>query len=89
MQITPTAIPEVLLIEPKLFTDERGFFLETYQAGKYAAAGIEKSMVQDNHSGSHQGVLRGLHYQLHKPQGKLVSVVVGEVFDVAVDVRRS
>jgi dTDP-4-dehydrorhamnose 3,5-epimerase len=89
MQITPTAIPEVVVIEPKLFQDDRGFFLETFQANKYKAAGITVSMVQDNHSGSRQGVLRGLHYQIHKPQGKLVSVVAGEVFDVAVDLRRS
>jgi dTDP-4-dehydrorhamnose 3,5-epimerase len=89
MQITPTAIPEVVLIEPKVFSDDRGFFLETYQINKYKVAGIELPMVQDNHSGSRQGVLRGLHYQIHKPQGKLVSVLAGEVFDVAVDLRRS
>lgn len=89
MQVTPTSIPEVILIEPRLFPDDRGFFLETYQTRKYTAAGISQPMVQDNHSGSRQGVLRGLHYQIHKPQGKLVSVVVGEVFDVAVDLRRS
>jgi dTDP-4-dehydrorhamnose 3,5-epimerase len=89
MQITPTEIPEVLLIEPKLFQDERGFFLETFQTRKYAAAGITSPMVQDNHSGSRRGVLRGLHYQIRNPQGKLVRVVAGEVFDVAVDLRRS
>lgn len=89
MQITPTAIPDVLLIEPKVFRDDRGFFLETFQANKYKAASITLPMVQDNYSGSRQGVLRGLHYQIHKPQGKLVSVVSGEVFDVAVDLRRS
>jgi len=89
MQMTPTAIPEVVMIEPKLFQDDRGFFLETFQANKYKAAGITLPMVQDNHSGSRQGVLRGLHYQIHKPQGKLVSVIAGEVFDVAVDLRRS
>ena len=89
MQKTPTAIPEVVLIEPKLFQDERGFFLETFQTRKYATAGIAQPMVQDNHSGSRRGVLRGLHYQIHKPQGKLIGAVVGEVFDVAVDVRRS
>jgi len=89
MQITPTAIPDVVLIEPKVFQDDRGFFLETFQAQKYTAAGITQPLVQDNHSGSRQGVLRGLHYQIHKPQGKLVSAVVGEVFDVAVDLRRS
>jgi dTDP-4-dehydrorhamnose 3,5-epimerase len=89
MQITVTEIAEVVVIEPKLFRDERGFFLETFQTRKYAAAGIVQPMVQDNHSGSHRGVLRGLHYQIHKPQGKLVGVAVGEVFDVAVDLRRS
>jgi dTDP-4-dehydrorhamnose 3,5-epimerase len=89
MNITPTAIPEVVAIEPKVFADDRGFFLETFQAKKYVAAGITSPLVQDNHSGSRQGVLRGLHYQLRRPQGKLVSVVAGEVFDVAVDLRRS
>ncbi len=89
MEITPTAIPEVVLIEPKVFRDDRGFFLETFQTNKYKEAGITLPIVQDNHSGSRQGVLRGLHYQIHKPQGKLVSVVAGEVFDVAVDLRRS
>ena len=89
MQITPLEIPEVVMIEPKIFQDDRGFFLETFQAQKYRAAGITTPLVQDNHSGSRQGVLRGLHYQIRKPQGKLVSVVAGEVFDVAVDLRRS
>jgi dTDP-4-dehydrorhamnose 3,5-epimerase len=89
MKVTPTAIPEVVLIEPKVFKDDRGFFLETFQANKYAAAGVPPTLVQDNHSGSRRGVLRGLHYQITQPQGKLVSVVVGEVFDVAVDLRRS
>lgn len=89
MQITPTAIPEVVMIEPRIFQDDRGFFLETFQANKYRAAGITLPTVQDNHSGSRQGVLRGLHYQIHKPQGKLVRVIAGEIFDVAVDLRRS
>jgi dTDP-4-dehydrorhamnose 3,5-epimerase len=89
MQITPLAIPDVIVIEPKVFQDDRGFFLETFQAEKYRAAGITAPLVQDNHSGSRRGVLRGLHYQIRRPQGKLVSVVVGEVFDVAVDLRRS
>ena len=89
MQITPTAIPEVVIIEPKVFRDDRGFFLESFQADKYRAAGITQPMVQDNLSGSIRGVLRGLHYQIHKPQGKLVSAIAGEVFDVAVDLRRS
>jgi dTDP-4-dehydrorhamnose 3,5-epimerase len=88
MEIRPTAIPDVLLIEPKVFGDERGFFLETYQAHKYAAAGVP-ALVQDNLSGSRAGVLRGLHYQIRQTQGKLVSVVAGRIFDVAVDLRRS
>src|SRR4051812_39568245 len=89
MNFTPTAIPEVVLIEPRVFQDDRGFFLETFQQRKYAAVGIHVPLVQDNHSGSRRGVLRGLHYQVRQPQGKLVSAVVGEVFDVAVDLRRS
>lgn len=89
MRVTPTAIREVLLLEPRVYEDSRGFFLETFEERKYAAAGITGPMVQDNHSGSIHGVLRGLHYQSRLPQGKLVSVIVGEVFDVAVDLRRS
>jgi dTDP-4-dehydrorhamnose 3,5-epimerase len=89
MRITRLEIPDVVLIEPKVFQDDRGYFLETFQVEKYVAAGITRPMVQDNHSGSRRGVLRGLHYQIRKPQGKLVSVVAGEVFDVAVDLRRS
>jgi dTDP-4-dehydrorhamnose 3,5-epimerase len=89
MRFTPTAIPDVVLIEPRVLTDDRGFFLETYQARKYVPAGIAAPMVQDNHSGSRRGVLRGLHYQIRCPQGKLVSVLAGEIFDVAVDLRRS
>jgi dTDP-4-dehydrorhamnose 3,5-epimerase len=89
MRCEPTAIPDVVLIEPKVFADERGFFLETYQAQRYAAAGVVGPFVQDNHSGSKRGVLRGLHYQIRRAQGKLVSVTAGEVFDVAVDLRRS
>jgi dTDP-4-dehydrorhamnose 3,5-epimerase len=89
MQFTPTAIPDVVLIEPRVFQDERGFFLETFQARKYEPVGIHSPLVQDNHSGSRRGVLRGLHYQIRCAQGKLVSVSVGEVFDVAVDLRRS
>ena len=88
MQFIPTAIPEVVLIEPQVFTDDRGFFLEIFQAHKYAPAGIHAPVVQINHSGSRRGVLRGLHYQIRQPQGKIVSVVAGEVFDVAVDLRR-
>ncbi|MBX9870520.1 MAG: dTDP-4-dehydrorhamnose 3,5-epimerase [Burkholderiaceae bacterium] len=90
MQATPTAIPEVLLIEPKVFGDARGFFFESYNARAFAhAVGLDVSFVQDNHSRSARGVLRGLHYQLKQPQGKLVRVVRGSVYDVAVDVRRS
>jgi len=88
MKITPTRIPDVLLVEPDVFGDERGFFMETYHAEKYAEQGIDAVFVQDNHSRSTRGVLRGLHYQLEKPQGKLVRVVTGTVFDVAVDIRK-
>jgi dTDP-4-dehydrorhamnose 3,5-epimerase len=89
MKVIPTSIPEVIILEPKLFEDERGFFMETYQAQHFKALGIASKFVQDNHSGSVQGVLRGLHYQIRQPQGKLVRVVRGEVFDVAMDLRRS
>lgn len=89
MDFRPTAIPEVILIQPKVFEDGRGFFLEVFHRSRFAAAGIEAEFVQDNHSGSRQGTLRGLHYQIRQPQGKLVRVIVGEVFDVAVDLRRS
>ena len=75
MRVTPTALPGVLIIEPDVFRDPRGFFLESFQAERYAAAGIEGRFVQDNHSRSAQGVLRGLHYQIEQPQGKLVRVV--------------
>jgi dTDP-4-dehydrorhamnose 3,5-epimerase len=89
MKVVATALPDVLLIEPRVFGDERGFFMETWTRAKFAAAGIDADFVQDNHSASGQWVLRGLHYQLAKPQGKLVRVVQGEVFDVTVDMRRS
>jgi len=90
MQVTPTAIPEVLIIEPKVFGDARGFFFESYNRKTFqAATGLDVDFVQDNHSRSAQGVLRGLHYQIQQPQGKLVRVVAGAVFDVAVDIRRS
>lgn len=89
MQFTPTAIPDVVLIEPRAFADPRGFFMETWQLQKFAAAGIEVNFVQANHSSSKRWVLRGLHYQILQPQGKLVRVLSGEVFDVAVDLRRS
>lgn len=88
MKFTPTKIPDVLLIEPKLFGDHRGFFMETWQAQVFAKAGIDMPFVQDNHSRSSHGILRGLHYQLKQPQGKLVRVISGEVFDVAVDIRK-
>lgn len=89
MRFIPTAIPEVVLIEPQIFGDQRGFFMETWQAAKFAAAGIGAAFVQDNHSKSARGVLRGLHYQLRQPQGKLVRVIAGEIYDVAVDLRRA
>ncbi len=88
MQLIPTTIPDVLILEPKVFGDHRGFFLETYRREVFAQAGIP-DFVQDNHSKSSRGVLRGLHYQIQQPQGKLLRVVQGEVFDVAVDLRRS
>jgi dTDP-4-dehydrorhamnose 3,5-epimerase len=89
MDVIANEIPDVLLIKPKVFADDRGFFLESYQARKYAQAGIPEGMVQDNISGSWGGVLRGLHYQIRQPQGKLVSVLDGTIYDVAVDLRRS
>lgn len=87
MKTTATELPEVLLIHPDVHRDERGFFLETYHAARYAGAGIEAPMVQDNHSRSARGTLRGLHAQVARPQGKLIRVTQGEVFDVAVDIR--
>ncbi|MFH0780724.1 MAG: dTDP-4-dehydrorhamnose 3,5-epimerase [Pseudomonadota bacterium] len=90
MKVTPTAIPEVLLIEPKVFGDARGFFFESFNLRQWQEkTGIDRVFVQDNHSRSDKGVLRGVHYQIRQPQGKLVRVVVGEVFDVAVDLRRA
>ncbi|MGH1487518.1 MAG: dTDP-4-dehydrorhamnose 3,5-epimerase [Cellvibrionaceae bacterium] len=87
MNVIKTKLPGVVIIEPKVFGDERGFFLETFQKERYRdLAGIELEFVQDNHSRSAKGVLRGLHFQKTKPQGKLVRVVSGEVFDVAVDI---
>ena len=89
MKVTATAISDVLLIEPKVFGDARGFFYESFnQAAFNQATGLNLNFVQDNHSKSSQGVLRGLHYQVQQPQGKLVRVVAGEVFDVAVDIRK-
>jgi dTDP-4-dehydrorhamnose 3,5-epimerase len=90
MKVVPTAIPEVLLLEPKVFGDPRGFFLESYNRREFQkATGIGTDFVQDNHSRSAKNVLRGLHYQIRQPQGKLVRVAAGEVYDVAVDLRRS
>ncbi len=88
MQITPTALPSVLLIEPRVFGDDRGFFYESWNRRAFAAAGIDADFVQDNHSRSARGVLRGLHYQIEHAQGKLVRATAGEVYDVAVDLRR-
>lgn len=89
MKVTPTAIPDVKVIEPQVFGDDRGFFYESFNARQFQeAVGSEVAFVQDNHSRSSQHVLRGLHYQIKQPQGKLVRVVIGEVLDVAVDVRR-
>lgn len=89
MQFEPTALPEVILIRPKVFGDARGFFMESWQSRTFAAAGLDLAFVQDNHSHSARHILRGLHYQIRQPQGKLVRVVSGTVFDVAVDIRRS
>ena len=89
MLVTPTAISDVMVIEPKVFGDQRGFFFESFNARAFAeATGVQKQFVQDNHSRSARNVLRGMHYQLKQPQGKLVRVVQGEVFDVAVDLRK-
>jgi dTDP-4-dehydrorhamnose 3,5-epimerase len=89
MKFIPTTIPDVILIEPKIYGDQRGFFMETYQTQRYAEVGILDAFIQDNHSGSQQGALRGLHYQIRHPQGKLLRVIAGEIFDVVVDIRRS
>ncbi len=90
MKVTATAIPEVLLVEPKVFGDERGFFFESFNHRVWLEkTGINRDFVQDNHSRSIKGVLRGIHYQIQQAQGKLVRVIAGEVFDVAVDLRRS
>lgn len=89
MNIIATALPDVLIIEPKVIGDARGFFLESWNQATFAQAGLTMNFVQDNHSRSARGVLRGLHYQLENPQGKLVRVTQGAVFDVAVDIRRS
>lgn len=90
MNVVRTAIPDVLILEPRVFGDERGFFMESYNARRFEEiTGLRREFVQDNHSRSRQGVLRGLHYQVQQAQGKLVRVTAGEVFDVAVDIRRS
>lgn len=88
MKVTPTAIPDVLIIEPDVYTDERGFFMETYHKNRYRKMGIDVTFVQDNLSYSKKGVLRGLHYQSPNPQAKLIQVLQGEIFDVAVDIRK-
>ncbi len=90
MKVVPTSIPDVLLLEPNVFGDARGFFLESYNRRAFGeATGLDIEFVQDNHSRSARNVLRGLHYQIHQPQGKLVRVVAGAVFDVVVDLRKS
>jgi dTDP-4-dehydrorhamnose 3,5-epimerase len=89
VNLIETPLPGVLLIEPRVFGDARGFFLESWNRRTFAEAGLDMDFVQDNHSRSSRGVLRGLHYQLHNPQGKLVRVTQGAVFDVAVDIRRA
>lgn len=89
MRLTSTRLSDVVVIEPRVFQDQRGFFMETWHARKFAEAGLDFTFVQDNHSKSGQGTLRGLHYQIEQPQGKMVRVISGEVFDVAVDLRRS
>jgi len=88
MEFQPTSIPDVILITPRMFGDQRGFFQETYHREKFRLGGIDVTFVQDNHSRSTRGVLRGLHYQIRQPQGKLVRVLRGEIWDVAVDLRR-
>ncbi|QYY32305.1 dTDP-4-dehydrorhamnose 3,5-epimerase [Cupriavidus pinatubonensis] len=90
LNVIRTEIPEVLILEPKVFGDARGFFFESFNSKQFEEiAGVKRTFVQDNHSRSAKGVLRGLHYQIQHPQGKLVRVVAGEVFDVAVDLRKS
>ncbi len=89
MKVVPTEIPDVLIFEPEVLGDSRGYFMETWRANLFAEAGVDRPFVQDNQSSSSQGVLRGLHYQLRKPQGKLVRVFSGLVYDVVVDLRRS
>jgi dTDP-4-dehydrorhamnose 3,5-epimerase len=89
VKFTPTAISDVIVVEPALYEDDRGFLMETWHAGKFRQAGLDLAFVQDNHSRSVRNTIRGLHYQIGRPQGKLVRAVAGEIFDVAVDLRRS
>ena len=89
MEFGRTTIPDVIVLQPEVFGDERGFFMETFRADDFTASGIAGPFVQDNHSGSQLGILRGLHYQIRQAQGKVVRTVVGDIFDVAVDLRRS
>jgi dTDP-4-dehydrorhamnose 3,5-epimerase len=89
MKITNLEIPDILLIEPDVYLDDRGFFVETFQSNKFAQFGVTEEFVQDNHTGSRKATLRGLHYQIHQTQAKLIRVVIGEIFDVAVDLRQS
>lgn len=88
MQLIPTSLKDVVILEPRVFGDERGFFLESYNEATFKSLGLPTRFVQDNHSGSRKGVLRGLHYQLKQPQGKLVRALRGEIYDVAVDLRQ-
>lgn len=89
MDFERTPIPDLIILHPKVFGDTRGFFMETFREDEFATCGISGPFVQDNHSGSQRGILRGLHYQIRQAQGKLIRVIAGEVFDVAVDLRRS
>ena len=89
MKLIQTAIPDVIAVEPEVHGDNRGFFMETWHAERFREAGLDLAFVQDNHSGSVRNTVRGLHYQIERPQGKLIRAVAGEIFDVAVDLRRS
>lgn len=89
MEFIPTQIPEIILIKPKIYEDPRGYFMEVYREDRFSVGGISRNFVQENQSRSQKGVLRGLHYQIRQAQGKLVRVLFGEIFDVAVDIRRS
>ena len=89
MKFTPATIPDILLIDPDIYEDKRGFFFESYHLERFQRAGIIGSFVQDNHSGSAKGVLRGLHYQINRPQGKLIKIVIGTIYDVCVDLRKN